>query len=401
MRNTRVIRPNRVEISYVSDSSDETDQHNLTRTHLPEVTLADATRPSNEAPPPKRILVRDALVGTEDPSFSRSSETSVWFKDVLTRLQQAADHCEPEVLESGANVSTQPTSHGLSCTIKNLYEGPARCDCCFNWVEDYPNNVRESTEDTEETKKHALIIRNMKGHGTKRSMVIHSIQIQSPLLRTILEGVFRNYPGITAGLEMLTFKAPFRAFFYRLEELRLSVDKQTDQRTMDHLELLYKAISTDMMPTLQMHQDLLMNHVITYDYVWTLFPPGELVYTKIEDHDCVFKVSKEVTQNEYNCGIYCEYVNWDGKHFGWQTHAFSIWQFPGTMAVTCLEIYPLKYHCHSEDLKKTLEIRGHKFVGLAGQHHVSYKGLAIQYDEMASTFGIPAQLNVRVLKSGA
>ncbi|KAK5633418.1 hypothetical protein RRF57_009132 [Xylaria bambusicola] len=117
----------------------------------------------------------------------------------------------------------------------------------------------------------------------------------------MLEDVFRNYPGITAGLEMLTFTAPFRAFFRKLNESRLSARNQTDQKTVDHLELLYNVILTAMKHTLQVHQDLITHQVITYDYFWALFPLGELIYAESRNHDRIFLVSKEVIQTK--CGL--------------------------------------------------------------------------------------------------
>ncbi|KAI1740251.1 P-loop containing nucleoside triphosphate hydrolase protein [Xylaria scruposa] len=281
----------------------------------------------------------------------------------------------------------------------NLYEGPQKCSCCINWVEDYPNDLKEYIEDTEETKKHALLVRNKKGHGTARPMVIHSIQIQSPILRSILRDVFCDYPGIVAELEILTFESPFRAFFYRLEELRSTTEKQTDQDTVDHLELLYKVISADMIDTLQVHQDLVTHNVITYDYLWTLFPPGELVYTKVQNQDRVFRVKNEVTNRVTQHGDYwelsCNYVNWDGEKFVWNNHRLRVERFPGTLAITDLEVYPLKYHRQEGELKEKLKQRGEKFVSLAGYYHVGYNGLAVHVGEMASIFSIFEEVNIK------
>jgi hypothetical protein len=282
----------------------------------------------------------------------------------------------------------------MECSIKNLYEGPSKCSCCINWVEEYPDDVKESIEDAKESKKHALLVRNKKGHGTERPVVIHSVIIQSPLLRSILENVFSDYPGVTPGLKKLTFKAPFRSFFYRLKELKASTEEQTDEQTADHLNLLYSTIATDMMDTLRVYEDLIAHGVITFDYVWTLFKPGELTYTTIGGQDRVLQTTKEPTISGNSWIIPCVYIDWDGKAFGWDTFQVSIDLFEGTKSVIDLEAYPLAFHPQLHDLKYRLRHRGQKFVGLAGIHYKSYSGRAIQIGGLESIFGLSNRVNV-------
>lgn len=35
--------------------------------------------------------------------------------------------------------------YGVEDAVKVLYEGPQKCSCCINWVEEYPDNLRELT----------------------------------------------------------------------------------------------------------------------------------------------------------------------------------------------------------------------------------------------------------------
>jgi hypothetical protein len=90
----------------------------------------------------------------------------------------------------------------MKCGVKNLWEGKQKCSCCVNWIEEYPDDVEVNPEATEAVQQYALIVRNKKSHGsTGKAMMIHTIIVQSPLLKPLLEEVFEGYEGITATLK--------------------------------------------------------------------------------------------------------------------------------------------------------------------------------------------------------
>ncbi|TLS21445.1 uncharacterized protein PpBr36_10317 [Pyricularia pennisetigena] len=46
----------------------------------------------------------------------------------------------------------EPTGHiedegGFRCSVQTFYEGPPRCSCCKNWVEDYADDLRETIKE--------------------------------------------------------------------------------------------------------------------------------------------------------------------------------------------------------------------------------------------------------------
>jgi len=98
-----------------------------------------------------------------------------------------------------------------------LFEGPPKCICCINWVEEYPDDVKENIEGVEGACQYALLVRKRKSYNKDNPdpLELDSILIRSPLIKRVLEGVFRGYPGITVKLEYLSFKAPFAPFLYR------------------------------------------------------------------------------------------------------------------------------------------------------------------------------------------
>lgn len=166
------------------------------------------------------------------------------------------------------------TSKGSICAAKDLYEGPARCKCCINWVEQYPDDLKESVEEQPETNKYALLVRHAKCHDGPRPMKLDSTVIQSPQLRPVLETIFKGYSGVTANLKYLKFYSPFKEFFYRWEQLERAADGNNDAVTSSHIQLLRMVLKAELDQTITAWQDLSRNNVVTFDSLWTLFVPG-------------------------------------------------------------------------------------------------------------------------------
>ncbi len=70
--------------------------------------------------------------------------------------------------------------------------------------------------------------------------------------------------------------------------------------------------------------------VITYDYIWTMFEPGTLVFKQKEDSERVMRVQSY----EYNHAdnVFCtsnHFVEWTGTKFGMEDESFKIKKFAG------------------------------------------------------------------------
>lgn len=109
---------------------------------------------------------------------------------------------------------------GMSCEAKSLYEGPRKCECCINWVDKTAEEVEEAKVLT--TKVHgdaAVLTRQRNGHGGEDPFMLHSVVIQSPLLKRTLQKVLKDYPGVSPELDEVEFEAPFEPLFHRWDDL--------------------------------------------------------------------------------------------------------------------------------------------------------------------------------------
>jgi hypothetical protein len=85
--------------------------------------------------------------------------------------------------------------------VKNLYQGPPTVHGGITWADEYSDDPAEKPAESGETQYYALIIRHQRARdNSKKLLVIHSIVVQSPFVKSVLKSVFKDYPGITTEL---------------------------------------------------------------------------------------------------------------------------------------------------------------------------------------------------------
>ncbi len=94
-----------------------------------------------------------------------------------------------------ADGSDEVTKVGMECGIKHLYQKEDERGR-FTWTDKYPENLDEAAEN-EITARYAILVRNKKSFDSRKKLEIDSIVVQSPLLKSVLSKVLKDYPGIT------------------------------------------------------------------------------------------------------------------------------------------------------------------------------------------------------------
>jgi hypothetical protein len=113
-------------------------------------------------------------------------------------------------------------------------------------------------------------------------LALHSVVIQSPLLKDLLKVVLAGYPGVTVSLRRLEFSGTFQPLIHRWAEFEAGIQRLKDganregaderaTERLEHAELLYKLLETEFEETISSSQDMISQGVITYDLVWTVF----------------------------------------------------------------------------------------------------------------------------------
>ena len=273
---------------------------------------------------------------------------------------------------SGAADQSLPA--GMKISSKELYREDER----FDWEDWSPDDIGIDPGETSEAKQCALVVRRQKHRGQKSSLAIHSITIQSPLIRKVLEPVFDGYKGMTTKLKDLTFNAPFHEFFYRWDRFKQQIDEERDDLVLDHMRLLQSVINSEIEPHLENRQELLDNGLVTFDYLWALFEPDAVIYKQSDGQDRLYRL---VNSEYHKCegrvffSLTCRYIDCDGDAFGYVTMSLTLSDFDGIKPISELSIMPIPLHSHAVEILEKLQKRGKSFVELNGFHYKSYSGL--------------------------
>ena len=255
--------------------------------------------------------------------------------------------------------------------VHSLYEGPRNCQCCNNWVDKRPDDIYEKKEENVDEKAPILVRRKRICDGSK-IFQIDSIEIQSAPLRLILAKVFDRYDHIMPTIGYLTFRPPFWPFHWRWEEFEAAIKEEKDEKLAKQLKCLRNLVKSETSGLFGVSRELQDNGVIEHRLLWTLFKPGELIYSKEHGRER-FYILCSVSQYA-NISLQVNSLDWNGRHLGFVTSTLSIRYFSGSSRITDLNVFPARFLDNLEEVKERMVARGKKFIELAGVHHKSYRG---------------------------
>ncbi|KAK8151673.1 P-loop containing nucleoside triphosphate hydrolase protein [Phyllosticta citrichinensis] len=276
---------------------------------------------------------------------------------------------------------------GKESGIKNLYSGKEDKRGKFDWQDTLPDDIGEPVENAE-TAKWAIVARKIRVYNDPRKVLkLHSVVIQSPLLKKLLQKVLHGYPGVTLTLKRPEFDGLFKPFIHRWSELMSAIDEldpesedENERTTREHSQLLKELLEAEFKEIIEASADMRLNNVTTFEHLWTLFQPGDLIYCRLHGQDAAMKMgsclyAKDENGNPY-LRMFCNNVEWDGNRFGSSPKNMRIPVFSGTRPITDLPCYPVGFHHDPEGLCFKLLERGAKFETLAGCHYKAYQGMA-------------------------
>lgn len=278
---------------------------------------------------------------------------------------------------------------GSICEVHNLYESNPDKRGRTTWTKEYPDDLTVPAEDTE-SGQYALLVRNVKCYDGRKPLEIHSIVVQSELLKKFLAKVFKNYPGLTMTLKRVEFRPPFMPFVHRWEEFLKAREEVKDPKTESLIDLLYNILEGELRETITRRKDLILNGVVTHDLLWTIFEPGVHVYCIYGGHERVFQLVSASTNCEGVFVVSAKYVDYDGNGFGYRKQSRCIPPFQGTLPITALPIFPLNFHPSAGAVRDNLISRGRLWEEHSGYHYKQYEGPGF-----TKFMGQDMQLNVK------
>lgn len=296
----------------------------------------------------------------------------------------------------GATASARP-DRGVVSATKDLYRTEKSLQPWQEWSpEEIAGIVSQSASDID---KYALVVRREKRDGEygEPVLALHSIDVQSPYLKTILHPVFKDYKSVNTNLKNLQFTAPFLEFFHQWAEFvqaRPALGDDEDKTPQEHYDILFGIIYSELSPHFDRAADLLKNNVMTFDYLWTLFEPGIEVLSRHESVDRLWLVDRgeyKEARDQTTYEISCRYIDTDGEKFGDRARTLEMQGFEGIKPIEELDILPSHVYSDIAHVRTMLQERGRKFEMLRGCHYKAYSG---RYMLLSPPSGVPERQHV-------
>ncbi|MCJ1417352.1 hypothetical protein MMC32_003695 [Xylographa parallela] len=290
---------------------------------------------------------------------------------------------------------------GMACKVVSLYEGPEKCMCCINWVSKNADEVEKTKVVTSNLHGDAaVLIRQRNGHGGEDPFMMHSITIQSPLIKSALQKVLKGYPGVSPELDNVTFDAPFESLFHRWDALLKASRDESSTETRKHLKILVDILEPEFAKSRNILRECRTHGVVKFESLWLIFTPGDLVYSVADGQECITRLNEAsyvTSHGKRYFELLFENVDFDGHGFGFGACDIQMDNYRGTMKTTDLVAMPLEMHTDKLNIKERLTKRGRKFEQLRGYNFKAYKGSVSTYDVEYCTENQRANVAERII----
>ncbi|GAP93213.1 putative phd-finger domain-containing protein [Rosellinia necatrix] len=239
-----------------------------------------------------------------------------------------------------------------------------------------------STTKEEDTSKHAFVLKKIIYNKIFRKDNESEINITSPDLWDLLKTHLRWYPYHIFSDAPVTLSSPYEPIIFcwdKLLEVASSDGAVNDRRARDDLKLLLDTISgghsgdekLDKFFRIRGNYKNQEQETVQFDDLWTIFPPGTLVYGKpFQNEDQVFVVKdnnmtwpewNDESREHYHWSLEAWSYDWKDGSFGRSSYILNFEHFEGHRPLTSLKYYPFEMHQDRELVTSKLIERGKKF----------------------------------------
>ncbi|UKZ54076.1 hypothetical protein TrVGV298_007881 [Trichoderma virens] len=209
-----------------------------------------------------------------------------------------------------------------------------------------------------------------------------SFTINSPFMRKILLEVLENYQDLDLDCENWTFRPPYIPLVHRWQRLQdfcqRTLDPALSKAGQELIEFLLPIVGPSVNSLVQTR----LTGKVEFDHLWQIFPPGELVMTKMYGQDAICRVLKHhLVEKSFSCPAYwvidMEYVDWNGDRCGYSTMKTKIAGYDGYRRARLLPTWPISFDADPDAIKAKMTARGRQFEELRTYHFMQYEGRKI------------------------
>ena len=236
-------------------------------------------------------------------------------------------------------------------------------------------------------------------------MDFEQLSLVSPALVGAVRSVIRYFPGIGLEGSQISLKSPYAPLFFYYDDVCKSGEENPDSDWKEDLEALKLFYTKWVKPGHDRIRRHLKDGLVLYDDLWSIFRPGEIIYTLDEAGEPCFHVVIATEFREPDSwesdsfsirrfprlSVDMWRVSWDSATGLFQRLSVtrSIRSFSGSRLINSLPFYPLVYYKGGsaeeiQSLKNTLQDRGRKWKDLVSQQPSCqyYDGPARNYSQL-------------------
>ncbi|KAF2497599.1 P-loop containing nucleoside triphosphate hydrolase protein [Lophium mytilinum] len=292
---------------------------------------------------------------------------------------------------------TPKAPKGSKCAVKSLAQ---KGDGEVQEKDEYLSSLKSVFNE------YALVAKQVFNEKDKLEKTI--VDIYSPHLLACLKEVVEYYPAEPLHFDQsVSFDSPFMLLNHHVEEITQWGEEASDEEAKKHIKLLLDFLENEAGEKGLEAKRLDKGRLITFDLLWVIFKPGDLVYSKEYNHERLYRLTKTGYQDsECSSGKFfeltCEYTSCDGSRVGTSNVNLKIWEkqeFVGISpsSIVALSTYPFHYlGDEQESIKQRLIERGERYLKIRGVQSFNYEGLFVflktppydHYDERANYDGI-------------
>lgn len=219
------------------------------------------------------------------------------------------------------------------------------------------------------------------------------LYVNHPPLRQFLFDVIGDYPDDPIDVNDVRIQDPYWSLFYYRKELETKgFDRfQGDKESTAQLRLLIGWIKTHFEQDIAAYEKCVIGglRAISYDQLWTLFPPGKILYAKVQGQHRGFRVNScwyETDPDQFS--LRTDFIDFDGERLGTRREQMLIDKYSGTRQLRELAAMPLDLvekkgdgDSANDSIRAAMIARGRKFEEYVGQYFGQYDGVALQKTE--------------------
>ncbi|KAK3382165.1 P-loop containing nucleoside triphosphate hydrolase protein [Lasiosphaeria ovina] len=344
---------------------------------------------SDEIPSGDRVVSKEMVV-TVTNGHATDEEDAVGKKVVngddvkkagASEQETPSDSEKPsaETKTEGAGKEAEPQDTTMKCEIKHL-------DRRFDAKDE--KYFEERKDDVEKPKQKdwwRLYAFCMVRHfNSDKELETTRLYVNPQPLRQLLKDLIGNYPGDPIDVDDVQIEAPYHPLFYFRKEIETEGLKrfESDEESLAQLKLLISWIKSHFEQDIAAYQKCITNELkaISYDKIWTLFPPKTIAHCKVLNQSRALRVTDSWYDDSDlpGFGMRTKYVDFDGERLGTRRLEMFIPKYQGTRELSQLSTMPLDLHEDAAEVREELLARGRKFETYLGQHYLSYNGIALK-----------------------